>query len=87
MTRLWDFDSIGVTDNCTGCGICAGVDPAGAISPEESNRIDVEKCITCCTFIKNCPRKARFMKPGPVIGAAGRIHTLYSARKEPELFF
>ena len=48
--------------------------------------IDIEKCITCCACIKNCPQSARTMKPGLVKDASVRLHTLYSQRKEPEFF-
>ena len=48
--------------------------------------IDIEKCITCCACIKNCPQSARSMKPGMVKDASVRLHTLYSQRKEPEYF-
>lgn len=85
-SRLWTVDFITVSDACTQCGICAENCPTGAIDLSESALIDTEKCITCCACLKHCPRHARTMKPGLVRDASIRLHTLYSERKEPELF-
>ncbi|HZD43115.1 MAG TPA: EFR1 family ferrodoxin [Methanomicrobiales archaeon] len=85
-SRLWTVDFIAVSDVCTQCGLCAEKCPVGAIDPEESNRIDTKKCITCCACIKSCPQSARSMKPGLVKDAQLRLHTLYNERKEPEYF-
>jgi ferredoxin len=84
--KLWDVDFIGVSDTCDQCGICAEGCPAGAISLGNSREIDIEKCITCCACIKNCPQNARMMKPGPVKEAAIRLNNLYKDRKEPAFF-
>jgi ferredoxin len=86
ITDLWSVDFIAVGNECTQCGICAEGCPVGAIDSLNSNLIDIEKCITCCACIKNCPQKARTMKPGPVKDAAIRLNTLYRERKEPVLF-
>ena len=86
ITELWDVDFIAVGDGCVQCGICAEVCPVGAIDPENSAVIDVQRCITCCACIKSCPQNARTMKTGPVRDAAIRLNTLYKERKEP-LFF
>ncbi len=85
-TRLWTVDFINVSDNCSQCGLCANHCPVGAIDPHNSHLIQVERCITCCACIKNCPEHARTMKPGLVKDAQMRLHTLYRERKEPELF-
>jgi len=84
--KLWDVDFIAVGDDCTHCGICADGCPAGAVDAQHSDVIDKVKCITCCACIKNCPQKARTMKPGPVKDAALRLNRLYGERKQPELF-
>lgn len=86
VTELWDVDFIEVGDQCQQCGLCAEICPMGAIDPNDSARIDPVKCITCCACIKRCPQAARAMKPGPVMDARKRLHSLYSERKEPEVF-
>jgi len=86
VTELWSVDFIEVGDGCTQCGTCAEECPVGAIDPEDSSVIDVEKCITCCACIKKCPENARTMKAGPVEDAAVRLHRLYGERKEPVFF-
>ncbi len=83
---LWVVDFIAVSDACTQCGICAEGCPTGAIDPENSALIDMERCITCCACIKHCPEDARTMKPGLVMDASIRLNSLYSERKEPEFF-
>ena len=85
-SKFWNVDFIAVSDECVQCGICAEVCPVGAIDPENSSKIDTEKCITCCACIKNCPNQGRTIKPGMVRDAALRISTLYKERKEPEFF-
>lgn len=86
ITELWSVDFIAVSDKCTQCGICAVQCPLGAIDSENSKTIDKELCITCCACIKNCPQKARTIKPGPVKDAALRLNNLYQERKEPVFF-
>ena len=86
VTKLWDVDFIEVSDQCAHCGVCAEVCPAGAVDTQNSRIINFEKCITCCACIKNCPQKARTMKPGPVKDAAIRLNNLYKEQKKPEYF-
>lgn len=86
LTKLWDIDFIAVNDECTQCGLCADICPAGAVDWADSRMIDIVKCITCCACIKKCPKNARSMKPGLVRDAAVRISTLYKERKQPEIF-
>jgi len=85
-SKLWTVDFIAVSDACTQCGLCAQECPVGAISPENSSLIAIERCITCCACIKKCPNHARSVKPGLVCDASVRLHTLYAERKEPEYF-
>lgn len=85
-SKLWTVDFISVSDGCTQCGICNQVCPVGAINQENCTLIDIERCITCCACIKKCPNNARTMKPGLVMDASVRLHTLYPERKEPEYF-
>lgn len=86
ITKLWDVDFIEVGEGCDQCGLCAEQCPTGAIDRAKSAAVDPVKCITCCACIKRCPKRARTMKPGPVMDASSRIHTLYPIPKEPELF-
>ena len=86
VTQLWSVDFIAVSNECTQCGICTEGCPVGAIDSENSKLIDMEKCITCCACIKNCPQKARTMKLGLVKDAAMRLNKLYKERKEPVFF-
>jgi ferredoxin len=86
ITELWSVDFIAIGEDCIQCGICAQVCPVNAIDADNINMIDKVKCITCCACIKNCPQKARTMKPGQVKDAAVRLNKLYKERKMPELF-
>lgn len=86
ITKLWDVDFIAVSNDCSQCGICSESCPMGAIDSRNSSLIDIEKCITCCACIKNCPQNARTMKTGLVKDAAMRLNKLYKERKEPVFF-
>lgn len=84
--RIWDVDFIAVSNKCSQCGTCSEKCPVGAINTTNSYLIDITKCITCCACIRNCPQKARTMKPGPVKDAALRLNRLHKERKEPVCF-
>lgn len=48
-----------VTDDCTQCGICTQVCPAGCISISDNKVVyNMENCQTCMACIHNCPKKA-----------------------------
>lgn len=49
-----------VTDDCTGCTLCAQYCPAGAIAlrPYERHEIDDEKCTRCDACRTRCPEDA-----------------------------
>lgn len=86
ITKVWDVDFISVNNNCTQCRVCADGCPASAINPENCNSINIEKCITCCACIKNCPENARGMKPSPVKDRRILLNNLFKERKEPVFF-
>ena len=74
-------------DQCTQCGVCAEVCPTGAVDPQDSSKIDQEKCITCCACIKSCPQNARTIKASPVKDAQTRLNNLFKEPKSPGILF
>lgn len=47
-----------VTDQCNGCGLCAGRCPAHAISLREGRPVWKARCCQCMRCINECPRQA-----------------------------
>ena len=43
---------------CTGCGLCAELCPAGAIRVTYVAHVDTDRCIGCGTCAENCPQGA-----------------------------
>ncbi|MCG8412148.1 MAG: EFR1 family ferrodoxin [Bacteroidales bacterium] len=86
ITKLWSVDFIAISDKCKNHGLCAEVCPTGAINFENTRLIDIEKCISCCACIKNCPENARTIKKGKVKDAAIRLNSLFKEPKNLELF-
>lgn len=87
ITKLWDVDFVAVGEDCVKCGVCADRCPTGAIDRVDSASVDPVKCITCCACIKHCPKGTRTKKPGPVMDASRRIHSLYPLPKAPQFFW
>lgn len=56
-----EADTIIGVKNCTGCGACAGICPAGAVSMEQDERgflipkIDEDRCVHCGKCVRHCP--------------------------------
>jgi len=46
------------SENCTGCGICADVCPAGAIEVNEQAVVNDEACTGCAACVSECPNGA-----------------------------
>lgn len=56
----------GVLDaDCTACGICAEKCPMGAITIQDTARIDRERCIGCGVCVGTCAWNALELKPKP----------------------
>ncbi|MDE5878894.1 MAG: 4Fe-4S binding protein, partial [Desulfovibrio sp.] len=78
-----------VTDgeNCVGCGQCAALCPAGAISAADLTATDTSACIVCAACAKYCPTGARQMgTPESREKLAHHLLTAAARRKEPELW-
>jgi len=49
-------------DQCTGCGLCIQVCPAGAITVNAMATIDVGRCTACGQCVAECPQGAIALK-------------------------
>ncbi len=49
-------------EECTGCGLCYGVCPTGAISVDRIAQIDSRKCIACLACVNCCSQGAIAIK-------------------------
>ncbi|MBF0243467.1 MAG: 4Fe-4S binding protein [Desulfamplus sp.] len=74
-------------DECVKCGVCAQVCPTGAVKVEDVVTTDVQLCLRCCACIKNCPTGARVMEHPKMVEIANWLHTNFSERREPEIYF
>ncbi|HIU46196.1 MAG TPA: 4Fe-4S binding protein [Candidatus Fimadaptatus faecigallinarum] len=71
---------------CTSCGICARVCPAGAINPVNPARADGTLCITCMRCVQMCPRGARSLPRPAHMAIAFKLRGVCASRKPNALF-
>ena len=71
---------------CTGCGLCAGLCPSGAISKENPSVTDPKKCILCLRCIAVCPSGAKKLPERVQEMLNQKLLPLKGIRKENELF-
>jgi len=45
-------------DACTGCGACAEICPADAITVDDTAKVDSELCTECGACVEECPVEA-----------------------------
>lgn len=45
-------------DECTGCGVCAGTCPVGAIEVDGVAKVNEAECIDCGACVGECPSNA-----------------------------
>lgn len=74
-----------VNENCTQCGICAGVCPMGSIDPSDVSRYN-GICIKCGACIKKCPEKARYYDDAAYLYHKEELELEFTRRAEPEIF-
>lgn len=73
-------------EKCNGCGLCAEICPAQAISKENLKATDAQKCISCMRCVARCPQAARKVNGAMVSIAALAIKKACSVRKSNELY-
>lgn len=75
------------TEECTLCGQCAAVCPAGAIRQEEGGLVtDEAACIVCQACVKLCPANARVDAGPGAQETRTRLAPLVAGRREAEFF-
>ncbi len=72
--------------DCTGCGLCAGKCPVGAIDAADPSKTDSKQCISCMRCIAVCPRKARSVSKALLAAGNMKLKKVCSGYKKNELF-
>lgn len=75
-----------VTEDCMGCGVCADMCPAGAISADNPQETNPDACISCVRCVSLCPVQARRLNPATLEAVNARIGKALSGYKKNELF-
>ena len=78
---------IHVSEDCTGCGVCAQKCPVGAIDPSARSLPAKERCISCMRCVAVCPVGARTVDPAKIAALKEMIGPMCRERKENQLFW
>ena len=71
---------------CTGCGVCVGECPAGAIPVEDPKETNEKACNSCMRCTKICPVGARSVSSLKVMAASMKMKKELQDRKNNYLF-
>jgi flavodoxin/NAD-dependent dihydropyrimidine dehydrogenase PreA subunit len=73
------------SEQCTLCGKCAAVCPAGVIAVGDSVATNAENCIMCCACVKACEVKARSFTHPWIEEKRPMLQKNCSTPKEPQI--
>ena len=75
-----------IEEQCTQCGTCLPACPTGAISLDETIKMDQELCIYCCACLKICPEEAIRIAAEPIKQKSQWLSENFSQRREPQVY-